>query len=224
MTPLDPNHPNQGPPAPLEGALVAVPPGPFGALAAYTEAPAGPPALSAAPTLPGLMQALRRRWLLAVSLATVATVAAVVAVFLWLPPRYAIAYWVYRMDLLALPLLVAIAVVLLFGLPALLRSASAFGLFLLGWQPVFDRIVGLVAHPLAQADAFAVGLLAGPFTAHATRTGQFFAIGPNGSRSVAILAWTYWRSSGGRTTSLRLTPSSLAWRLNTRHAPSAAAE
>lgn len=109
-----------------------------------------------------------------------------VVLLLWLPPRYASVYWVYRLDLLALPILVAVGVILLFGLPALLRSVSAFGLLLLGWQPVFDRIVALVADPLAQADAVLVGVLARPFAAHAVRTGQLFTVGPHGDRSVAI--------------------------------------
>jgi exosortase/archaeosortase family protein len=107
-------------------------------------------------------------------------------ILLWLPPRYASVYWVYRIDLLALPLLVGVAVILLFGLPALLRSWGAFLLLLLGWQPVFDRLVGVVADPLARADAWAVGLLAAPFAAHASRTGQLFVVGPHGDRSVAI--------------------------------------
>jgi len=109
-----------------------------------------------------------------------------VVLLLWLPPRYASVYWVYRLDLLALPLLVAVAVLLLFGLPALLRSIAPFGLLLLAWQPVFDRIVALVADPLAHLDAALVGVLATPFAAHAHRTGQLFTVGPDGTRSVAI--------------------------------------
>jgi polysaccharide biosynthesis transport protein len=57
------------------------------------QAPAGgetglPPGLSAAPTFGGLLHALRRRWILGVPLAMLATIAAVSAVFLALPPQY----------------------------------------------------------------------------------------------------------------------------------------
>jgi exosortase len=110
----------------------------------------------------------------------------VLILLLWLPPRYANVYWVYRIDLLALPVLVAVAVVLLFGLPALLRSASAFGLLLLGWKPLFDKLVSLLADPLASLDAALVGVLAGPFAPHAHRIGQLFVLGPGGSRSIAV--------------------------------------
>lgn len=48
----------------------------------------GPPALSAAPTLTGLLHALRRRWLLGLALAAAATTAAVFAVFYLMPPKY----------------------------------------------------------------------------------------------------------------------------------------
>ena len=48
----------------------------------------GPPALSATPTMSGLLQALRRRWPLALGIAAAATAAAVLAVFFVLPPKY----------------------------------------------------------------------------------------------------------------------------------------
>src|SRR5260370_7244189 len=51
-------------------------------------AAAGPPALSATPTMSGLLQALRRRWPLALGIAAAATAAAVLAVFFLLPPKY----------------------------------------------------------------------------------------------------------------------------------------
>jgi uncharacterized protein involved in exopolysaccharide biosynthesis len=51
-------------------------------------AASGPPALAATPTLSGLLHALRRRWLLALGIAVAATAAAVLAVFLLLPPKY----------------------------------------------------------------------------------------------------------------------------------------
>jgi capsular exopolysaccharide synthesis family protein len=48
----------------------------------------GPPALSATPTLSGLLHTLRRRWALAFGLATVLAAAAVAAVFVFMPPKY----------------------------------------------------------------------------------------------------------------------------------------
>src|SRR5690349_10140296 len=54
-----------------------------------SEGPLGPPpGLSAAPTFASLQHALRRRWLLAVPLALLATVLAVGAVLFFLPPLY----------------------------------------------------------------------------------------------------------------------------------------
>src|SRR5260370_35734705 len=51
-------------------------------------AAAGPPALSATPTMSGLLQALRRRWPLALGIAAAATAAAVLAAVFPLPPKY----------------------------------------------------------------------------------------------------------------------------------------
>jgi capsular exopolysaccharide synthesis family protein len=48
----------------------------------------GPPGLTSAPTLSGLTQAVRRRWLLAIGTAALAALLAVAAVFICLPPRY----------------------------------------------------------------------------------------------------------------------------------------
>jgi exosortase/archaeosortase family protein len=105
---------------------------------------------------------------------------------LWLPPRYGTIYWNLRLDLLALPIIVAVGVLLLFGVPALLRSGAAFGLFFVGWKPILDSLVSQVADPLARTDAFVVGILASPFAAHARRTGQLFVVGPGGTRTVEL--------------------------------------
>src|SRR5438132_12495449 len=48
-----------------------------------------PPALAGTPTIAGLLQALRRRWPLALALAAAAAVLAVVAVFTVMPAKYA---------------------------------------------------------------------------------------------------------------------------------------
>src|ERR1022692_3921314 len=58
----------------------------------------GPPALSATPTLTGLLHALRRRWPLALGIAVGATAAAVLAVFFFMPPKYNV---VLRMRIVA---------------------------------------------------------------------------------------------------------------------------
>jgi exosortase/archaeosortase family protein len=109
-----------------------------------------------------------------------------VILLLWLPSRYGSVYWNLRLDLLALPILVALGVLLLFGVPALLRSAGTFGLLALGWKPVFDKLVALTADPLARLDAVLVGALASPFAAHAHRIGQLFVVGPDGNRSIGV--------------------------------------
>src|SRR4051794_15272629 len=51
-------------------------------------AAAGPPALTATPTISGLWQALRRRWPLALGIAVAAMVTAMVSVFVLMPPKY----------------------------------------------------------------------------------------------------------------------------------------
>jgi capsular exopolysaccharide synthesis family protein len=71
-----------------DGASLAVPA--FVGAAAPAGDGDGPPGLSAAPTVTGLLHALRRRWLLATGLAVVAATGAVAAVFAALPPRYVV--------------------------------------------------------------------------------------------------------------------------------------
>lgn len=50
--------------------------------------PGGPPALSSTPTLPGLLQALKRRWMLGAGLAIAAAIVVAIAVFAVMPPKY----------------------------------------------------------------------------------------------------------------------------------------
>jgi uncharacterized protein involved in exopolysaccharide biosynthesis len=95
MTPSDPNTPNRGLPVPVQplGAADSQQLATSALLGSLMQwngegASAGPPGLSATPTLPGLLQALRRRWLVATSLAVVAALLTAAAVFIVLPPRY----------------------------------------------------------------------------------------------------------------------------------------
>jgi capsular exopolysaccharide synthesis family protein len=93
MTPSDsqPSKRALTAPAPVatESQLLAAG-GLYGSLSFVGDIPAGPPGLTATPTMAGLMQALRRRWLVATIAATVAAVLAVTAVFVVLPPRYVV--------------------------------------------------------------------------------------------------------------------------------------
>jgi capsular exopolysaccharide synthesis family protein len=91
MTPLDTPSPAPPlpslPPAPdslrLSTSLMLAPVQPNG-----EPSNALPPGLSAAPTFNSLAHALRRRWVLGVPLALLASVLAVIAVFVALPPQY----------------------------------------------------------------------------------------------------------------------------------------
>ena len=48
----------------------------------------GPPGLATTPTMTGLVHAIKRRWLLAVSVACAVTAAAIAGVFFFHPPKY----------------------------------------------------------------------------------------------------------------------------------------
>src|SRR6266850_2132459 len=91
MTPLDSNHSNQALAMPngrpSDSQMLALPPGYVGGMVLGGEGPSGPPGLTAAPTVSGLVQALKRRWQLALGLALAAALATVAAVFLGMPAR-----------------------------------------------------------------------------------------------------------------------------------------
>jgi capsular exopolysaccharide synthesis family protein len=72
------------------GHLIAAANGAHGPFASESEGALGPPGLSSAPTLTALLQALRRRWLLALGLALTAAVTAVIGVFLYMPPHFVV--------------------------------------------------------------------------------------------------------------------------------------
>jgi polysaccharide biosynthesis transport protein len=100
---MDPHQANQAlavPPAhPSEGHLAATAPW-YGTPVLAGDAQAGPPGLTAAPTLPALIQALRRRWPLALGLGVVAALVAVAVVFIAMPPRYVVEA---RFNIMAAP-------------------------------------------------------------------------------------------------------------------------
>jgi exosortase/archaeosortase family protein len=107
-----------------------------------------------------------------------------VAVLLWFPSRLSYFYWVYRLDLLAVPLFVAFAVLLAFGLTALWRARWAIALLLLGWPPVLDSVLGSVAGRAGSMQAALLGLLPLP----ATRIGETFLVGRGPTRAAITLA------------------------------------
>jgi exosortase len=79
-----------------------------------------------------------------------------------LPGKLSYAYWLYRLDLLAVPFFVATAILLLFGFPALWASRRGLVFLILGWPPIVDTIVRATASPLADLQAKLVGLLVLP--------------------------------------------------------------
>jgi exosortase len=99
------------------------------------------------------------------------------ALLVWLPVKLSYFYWVYRLDLLAVPTFLAAAVVLLFGLPALWAARAVFVLLLAGWPPVLDWIVRFLADPIATAQAAIVSGVLSPFHLDIHRFGQTFVFG-----------------------------------------------
>jgi exosortase len=100
---------------------------------------------------------------------------------LWFPTRLSYFYWVYRLDLLAVPFFVAFAVLVAFGLTALWRARWAVGLLLLGWPPLLDSLLRLVTTRICAVQAALLGLLPLP----GTRTGTTFLVGPHAAITVA---------------------------------------
>lgn len=101
---------------------------------------------------------------LGVNLALAAPLFAFLATLLViLPAKLSYAYWLYRLDLLAVPVFVATAVLLLFGFPALWSARRGVLLLVLGWPPLVDTIIRATAVPLADAQAHIVRVLALPF-------------------------------------------------------------
>ncbi|MDX6516729.1 MAG: hypothetical protein QOH73_2395 [Gaiellaceae bacterium] len=120
---------------------------------------------------------------------------------LWAPPRFSFFYSEYRLDLLALPVFLLFAFVMLFGVATVSAGRAAIPLLLLGWPPILEDVVRLFASPLATLDAQLVGWLVAPLP-HVRREGTLFFLGPHqqavsysetcaglvGITSVAVLA------------------------------------
>lgn len=100
---------------------------------------------------------------------------------LWFPTRLSYFYWVYRLDLLAVPFFVGFAVLVVFGATALWRARWAIALLLLGWPPLLDSLLRLVTTRICVVQAALIGLLPLP----ATRTGTTFVVGPHAAITVA---------------------------------------
>jgi exosortase len=81
--------------------------------------------------------------------------AAALAISVFLPVKLSSQFWVYRIDLLALPLFVAGTIVLLFGVRALWRLKFAVGYLLFAWPTPYTMLL------LNQLDAFTNATLAG---------------------------------------------------------------
>ena len=64
-------------------------------------------------------------------------------VMLVLPPRLSTFFWLWRIDLLVLPLFVAGLIVLLFGTRTLLRTKAAIGFLLLAWPVPYQALMTL---------------------------------------------------------------------------------
>jgi exosortase len=107
------------------------------------------------------------------------------ALVLILPAKLSYFYWLYRFDLLTLPVIVAVAVILFFGLPALWSSRSGFLLLLFSWPPLLDWVVQRLDRPLTVL----VSRLAEPLVAlggvHVERRDELFTVG-TGAKTVTL--------------------------------------
>src|SRR4051794_34118216 len=97
----------------------------------------------------------------------------------WAPPRFGFFYSEYRLDLLALPVFLLFAFVMLFGVATVSAGRVALPLLLLGWPPVLEDVVRVFASPLASLDALLVGWIVSPLP-HVHRSGTLFFLGTRG--------------------------------------------
>jgi hypothetical protein len=85
--------------------------------------------------------------------------ATALAAMVLLPARLSVFFWFWRLDLLSLPLFVAGAVSIVFGVRVLWRLRGPIALLLLAWPPPLLRSLD-AARPLTGATMLAVGALA----------------------------------------------------------------
>jgi exosortase/archaeosortase family protein len=95
------------------------------------------------------------------------------ALLLWFPARLSYFYWVYRFDLLAVPVFVSLAVLILYGAKALWNARLAIALLALGWPPLLDKLLALVTARAASVQASIIALL----PLGAVRNGESFFVG-----------------------------------------------
>ncbi len=115
--------------------------------------------------------------IIGVPLVVVALVALVV-----LPARMSTMYWLYRIDLLTMPLFVAGVVTLCFGIRMLWRTKVALAFLFLAWPIPIRAVVTLGLEPLTDLTALAVRVLVGvvPVASAVSGDGISFRV-PHGS-------------------------------------------
>jgi exosortase len=100
---------------------------------------------------------------LAVNLALALPLLAALALLLViLPAKLSYAYWLFRFDLLAVPVFAAAIILILFGFPALYASRRGLVLLVVGWPPLVDGVVRATADPLASLQSRLVGAAVSP--------------------------------------------------------------
>src|SRR5436305_889159 len=100
------------------------------------------------------------------------------ALMIWLPAKLSYFYWVYRLDLLAVPFFVGGAIIMLFGIPAFWRARSGIAVLLLGWPPLLDSLIREVSDPLAHTTAQITATAVAPIS-NVRTIGESFVF-PNG--------------------------------------------
>ena len=88
-------------------------------------------------------------------------IAAALVALVLLPARMSTLYWLWRIDLLTMPLFVAGVVALLFGIRMLWRTKAAILFLLLAWPIPFRWAVTMMLEPLSNLTAAAVRVVVG---------------------------------------------------------------
>jgi exosortase/archaeosortase family protein len=106
-----------------------------------------------------------------------------------LPTRMSTFFWLWRIDLLLLPMFVVGAVALLFGSRTLLRVKPAIAFLLLAWPVPFRLVIARWLEPFAELSSAAVGLVVKviPVAAQSpTQPERFSITGPEGSFDLIV--------------------------------------